>query len=94
MRVLGLPVQFVIVVVVSLALTIFFGAWVADERAEARSGPLTLSSLHSTYVDSFSQQRLYTEVPAQPQGIQAAEATHDGDGKLWERAFLLACPLH
>ena len=32
MRIMGLPVQFVLVVVISLALTIYFGAWAADAR--------------------------------------------------------------
>ena len=94
MRVLGLPVQFVIVVVVSLALTIFFGAWIADDRAEARSEPITLSSLHTSYVNSFSQPQTYTQGAVQTQGVQGLEATHGGDGKLWEKAFLFACPLH
>ena len=36
MRILGMPVQFVVVVTISLALIIFFGAWAADERVNAR----------------------------------------------------------
>ncbi len=94
MRVLGLPVQFVIVVVVSLALTIFFGAWIADEKAEARSEPFTLSSLHTSYVNSFSQPQLYNQGAVQSEVVQRVEGNHDGDGRLWEKAFLFACPLH
>ena len=35
-KIYGLPRQFLVVVVVSAALTIFFGAWAADARVEAR----------------------------------------------------------
>lgn len=37
MRILGMPVQFVVVVAISLALTIYFGAWAADVRIQSRS---------------------------------------------------------
>ncbi len=37
MRILGLPVQFVVVVVVSLALTIYLAGWAASNNIEARS---------------------------------------------------------
>jgi hypothetical protein len=36
-RILGLPVQFVIVAVVSLALTIYMAGWAASNNIEARS---------------------------------------------------------
>ena len=36
-RVLGLPIQFVMVVVVSAALVIYLGAWAADSNIEARA---------------------------------------------------------
>ena len=36
-RVLGLPVQFVIVVIVSLALTIYLAGWAASNNIEARN---------------------------------------------------------
>ena len=94
MRVLGLPVQFVVVVVASLAVTIFFGAWVADERVEARSAPLTLSSFHESFVGSFGQRELITYGVVPGQAVQGADTEYDGDGKLWERAFLFVCPLH
>lgn len=36
-RIFGLPVQFVIVVVVSLALTIYMAGWAASNNIEARN---------------------------------------------------------
>ena len=37
MRIFGMPVQFVTVIAISLALTIYFGAWAADARIDARA---------------------------------------------------------
>lgn len=37
MRVFGLPIQFVVVVVVSLALTIYLAGWAASNNVEARN---------------------------------------------------------
>ena len=37
MRILGLPIQFVIVVIVSLALTIYLAGWAASNNIEARN---------------------------------------------------------
>ena len=37
MRILGLPIQFVIVVVVSLALTVYLAGWAASNNIEARN---------------------------------------------------------
>ena len=36
-RVLGLPIQFVVVMAVSAALVIYLGAWAADSNIEARA---------------------------------------------------------
>ena len=94
MRVFGLPMQFVIVVAVSLTLTIFLGAWVADERVKARSGSLTLSSIQSLYVDSFGRQPFQAQGALHSQGLPALDEIHGDDGRLWEKAFLFACPLH
>ena len=37
LRVLGLPIQFVMVVAVSAALVIYLGAWAADSNIESRT---------------------------------------------------------
>lgn len=98
MRIVGLPPQFVVVVAVSLALTIFFGAWAADARIEARSQQFTFSN-SATYsiqgavpgasIDS-------TEGTDNPQSIFASHQvpTDEVDRQGWETAFLFACPLH
>lgn len=37
MRILGLPVQFVVVAVISIALTIYMAGWAASNNIEARN---------------------------------------------------------
>ena len=44
-RIFGLPIQFVIVVVVSLALTIYLAGWAASNNVEARN--LQVASMDS-----------------------------------------------
>ena len=103
-RIFGLPVQFVAVVAFSLALTIYFGAWAADARLDARSGER-----------AAAQNAQQFSFPAQPQsGGSLSSAGGSGAGigspafpggaspnlaegaqqQGWERFFLAACPLH
>jgi hypothetical protein len=63
LRILGLPIQFVVVMVVSAALVIYLGAAAADSnvhaRAEAFGAPIIRSS------DSVSQHQLPTGADAE-----------------------------
>lgn len=86
MRVIGLPLQFVIVVVMSLGLTIFFGAWAADARIEARNQPFAQTEAGSSQFDFAAHPN------ADLSG--SLEGTAAGSEQGWERAFLFACPLH
>jgi len=88
MRVLGLPLQFVVVVVLSLAITIFFGAWAADARIEARNNPYAQAGLGEAQFDFRTGQQ------ASPNGALAGSLGNPGEEQGWERAFLFACPLH
>ena len=96
MRVLGLPVQFVLVVAISLALTIYFGAWAADarisERAAQASGQagqqFDFSAAASSSGGSGLAGGLGKAAAAGPQYGYASE------GQGWEKMFLFACPLH
>ena len=88
MRVLGLPLQFVVVVVLSLAITIFFGAWAADSRIEARNQSFAQAGSGSVQFD-------FQAHPAGgPNGALTGSLGDAGEGQGWERAFLFACPLH
>ena len=81
MKVLGLPVQFVAVAMISTALIIYLIGWAAQSRVERRTvsyrvaafgEPLVLNQLNDSKADS------YIEVEKQP----------------WERVALFVCPLH
>lgn len=91
MRILGMPVQFVVVVVVSLALTIYFGAWAADARINARATGQTVQQFDFRPGASSSGGAglaggLGKETSDSSSGAAEAQA--------WENMFLFACPLH
>jgi len=85
-RIYGLPVQFVVVVVLGLAMTIFFGAWAADARVEARNQPSAQAGSGAAQFD------FNTHSNRDLAGSLAGAG--EGEEQGWERAFLFACPLH
>ena len=97
MRILGLPVQFVVVVAISLALTIYFGAWAADARIDARTAQAAGQS---------AQQFDFRSNAGSPSGSGLSGGLNQGaagagqaygdatEGQAWEKMFLFACPLH
>ena len=86
MRVLGLPLQFVVVVVLGLGMTIFFGAWAADARIEARNQEYAPAG------SRLSQFDFRKTADGSLAGFLGDDAPGEEQG--WERAFLFACPLH
>lgn len=99
LRIFGLPAQFVVVVAVSLALTIYFGAYAADARVNARAaqsdaaierqfdfGASDSNAAAMRLSGSIAQQR--------PDGSAAASAAESTERQAWEYMFLIACPLH
>ena len=97
MRIFGMPVQFVTVVAISLALTIYFGAWAADARISERTAQAS---------GQAGQQFDFSAAAGSSAGSGLAgglgQATpYDGtrygyasEGQGWEKMFLFACPLH
>jgi len=85
-RIYGLPIQFMVVVVLGLAMTIFFGAWAADARVEARNQPFAQagSGAAQFYFNTHSNGDL----------AGSLASAGEGEEQGWERAFLFACPLH
>jgi hypothetical protein len=77
-------VQFAAVVFVSAALAIFFAAWAADARVEARSQTFASMGAHRAAPDGY----LGTNVssPSVPQA--------ESEKELWESSALFLCPLH
>ena len=90
MRVLGLPLQFLIVVFMGLSMTIFFGAWAADARIEARNQPYALGGFGAAQFDFRTHQA--TRLGSSLTGVVGNGVGGEVQG--WERAFLFACPLH
>lgn len=103
LRIFGLPVQFVVVVALSLALTIYFGAYAADARVNARAAQNAQSAQQFEFSASASDavsarlsggigQRAPDGVATD--GITSAGATQPAERQAWEYLFLIACPLH
>ena len=100
LRIFGLPAQFVVVVAISLALTIYFGAYAADARVNARAaqsdaaierqfdfGASASNAAAMRLSGGLAQQR--------PDGqAAAASAPEPAERQAWEYMFLIACPLH
>ena len=92
-KIYGLPVQFVVVVVVSLAVTVFFGGWAADASVEARADRLAVVGVPSVLVGDNVRTASLSRTSAQqtPAGERSLEEI---EKQWWESAALLVCPLH
>ena len=97
MRILGLPVQFVVVVAISLALTIYFGAWAADARINERAAQASAETAQQFNFGSASNTSsgsgLSGGLDRGTEGNASAYGNAAG-GEGWEKFFLFACPLH
>lgn len=94
MRILGLPLQFVVVVVVSVALAIYLMAAVADTRVEARTRDGAVDGALSGF---YAGAGGFSSVPSVTNAdgvLQTGEQSTQGQAQGWEHAFLFACPLH
>lgn len=80
-RLLGLPVQFVAVALISAALVIYLSGWAALSRVEARA---------DTYrVSAFGE-----PVAAGRPADSSITPNADVEEQTWERVALFVCPLH
>ena len=106
LRIFGLPVQFVAVVALSLALTIYFGAYAADARINERAAQNAAQSGQSAQQFDFSapasnavSARLSGGIGQRAPGnagggIASSDAAQSAERQAWEYLFLIACPLH
>ena len=99
LRIFGLPAQFVAVVAVSLALTIYFGAYAADARVNARAAQsdaaLERQFDFGASDSNAAAMRLSGSIAQRPDGSAAdASAAESTERQAWEYMFLIACPLH
>lgn len=87
-RILGLPVVFVTIVLMAVAITVFFGAWAADARAQARMQGFPMAVGAEAMLPG-------APVPAvAPSGATQRLQGPEAEAAWWEEAFLYACPLH
>ena len=105
LRIFGLPLQFVVVVALSLALTIYFGAYAADARINERAAQNAAQSgkqfeFTASASDAVSA-RLSDGIGQRAPGNVAiggnnagANAAQPAERQAWEYLFLIACPLH
>lgn len=87
------PFVFVAVLVITLALVIFFGAWAVSASAEGRElnfgfTPATLDDSRNTAAEGSPEGQ--AAFGAAPIGESSGGAT----GTWWGQGFLKACPLH
>ena len=100
LRIFGLPLQFVVVVALSLALTIYFGAYAADARINARAAQNAAQSGQFEFTASASDAvsaRLSGGIGQRAPGVSGgniANAAQPAERQAWEYLFLIACPLH
>lgn len=99
LRIFGLPAQFVGVVAISLALTIYFGAYAADARVNARAAQSDAAVERQfdfgASASSAAAMRLSGSVGQRIDGYAAnASAAESAERQAWEYMFLIACPLH
>ena len=97
MRIMGMPVQFVAVVAISLALTIYFGAWAADSRISERAAQAAGQSAQQFDFRGGGNSNAGTALSGGlGSGATGAGAAYGNaaEGQAWERFFLLTCPLH
>ena len=95
MRIFGMPVQFVAVVTISLALTIYFGAWAADARVSERVAQSTTQSVQQFDFSSAAGTSFGSgQSGGLGQDVGALQYGSAAERQGWERFFLVACPLH
>ena len=92
MKSVPLPISFFVVVIVTLALIVFFGAWAASADLEERNRALGFG-----VPGGVSFEAKGSSSPEEPLGIREAFAAADGNlesDSWWGNSFLKACPFH
>ena len=90
LRIKGMPVTFLVVLLLTLLLTIFFGAWAvsADAETENRNFAFAIGAAGPTLGAGVSG-------PSDGQTLDGAiDAEEAAEDTWWGTAFLKACPLH
>ena len=94
LRIKGVPLTFLIVLVLMILLTVFFGAWAVSVDADSQEGVFALGAAvgagsSPSQADSDGPLRETANgAPANQEDAQSAADTW------WGGALLKACPLH
>ena len=90
------PLSFIVAIVATVALLIFFGAWAvsADSDSRERALSLALPGGVSGYAAPQTQAPQETETQKFLQSFDQAQAGDTAADKWWGKALLSACPLH
>lgn len=96
MRILGVPLSFVVVVAAVVALLIFFGAWAVS--VDAANHERSLSSVVLGGAAGY-EVRPGAGLPANNPGVPASletDLTESGSAAdtWWGQSLILVCPLH
>ena len=90
-RIKGIPVTFLAVLVVTILLTIFFGAWAVSADAESRDRNLALAiagtGANFGGITTEAAEATDTKTPTNQEGEGAADTW-------WGKVLLKSCPLH
>ena len=92
-RRLPVPITFLVVVIVTIFLIIFFGAWAASADTGDQGRKLSFGFANSgTSLDATT---LNSSESAENGAVSADDGGEvDTDLDWWQTAFLKACPLH
>ena len=92
LRIKGIPVTFLVVVMVTVLLTIFFGAWAVsadvDQNDRDLSFALAIGSPNVTTLNAGSS------AGSSPGDASTEEEEDTAGEKWWGQAVLKACPFH
>ena len=90
-RIKGMPITFVIVVVLMIVLTIFFGAWAVSAGAQTQDESFALAVTGAPNLDR-------TNSGPSSGSSGSASSNLEGEGEAsdewWGKALLTACPFH
>ena len=92
-RRLPFPITFLVVVLATIFLIIFFGAWAVSADAGDRGNALTYGFANSgTSVDGRALDS--SQLTGSTASVQGELAGEGSGNSWWGKAFLKACPLH
>ena len=88
------PVSFLVAVVVTLALLIFFGAWAVSVDGESRDRALAIALPGGATDFAGIPEKKAEDAPFDPNAYFGGQENTAAADTWWGNALLKACPLH